>query len=135
MSRESEWIAYVGPISFPRCQPGYNIIVARGDHGPRTATELGFAHAGLPTKFVESLANATRAIANLTSDLGEYLHDGAEGLVSADHSAGPAATRCTVRRNPPLRNSRNMRHAAQAHVLRSFDFRRHAQPLLEDVRG
>jgi glycosyltransferase involved in cell wall biosynthesis len=97
-----------------------------------------FANAGLPTKFVESLANATPVIANLTSDLGEYLHDGVEGLVSADHSAGAFSDALYRAAQLTPQELANMRNAAQVQALRSFDFRRHAQPLsdlLEHVRG
>lgn len=40
-----------------------------------------YAKAGFPTKFVESLANSTPVICNLTSDLDRYLKDGENGFV------------------------------------------------------
>ena len=49
---------------------------------------LRFAHAGFPTKFVESLSAGTPVIANLTSDIGMYLSDGVNGLVIDGHSVG-----------------------------------------------
>ena len=44
------------------------------------------AQAGFPTKFVESLTVGTPVIANLTSDLGDYLIDGENGLICKDYS-------------------------------------------------
>lgn len=40
-----------------------------------------YSNAGFPTKFVESLAHSTPVIANVTSDLSDYLVDGVTGLV------------------------------------------------------
>lgn len=45
-----------------------------------------YAKAGFPTKVVESLATATPVITNLTSDLGLYLKDGYNGIISKDCS-------------------------------------------------
>lgn len=39
------------------------------------------SNAGFPTKFAESMTSGTPVIANLTSDLGEYLKDGDTGFV------------------------------------------------------
>lgn len=43
-----------------------------------------FTNAGFPTKFVESLSAATPVIANITSDLGDYLVNGFNGF-KVDH--------------------------------------------------
>lgn len=87
---------------------------------------LRFAQAGFPTKFVESLANGTPVIANITSDLGEYLDDGSEGLVSSDHS--PQAFAQAVGRalalSPGERSE--MRQKARFQAERSFDFRNYS---------
>lgn len=40
-----------------------------------------FTNAGFPTKFVESMAASTPVIANITSDLGDYLVDSINGFV------------------------------------------------------
>ncbi|MGB6006480.1 glycosyltransferase [Castellaniella sp.] len=44
--------------------------------------------AGFPTKFVESFANGTPVVCNLTSDIGEYLQDGQNGVICKDCSSG-----------------------------------------------
>lgn len=45
------------------------------------------SNAGFPTKFVESFANGVPVICNLTSDIGEYLQDGRNGIISKDCSS------------------------------------------------
>ena len=119
-------------------QQSVSEILQTADFSVLLRDPLRFAHAGFPTKFVESLANATPVIANLTSDLGEYLHDGVEGLVCRGNTA--EAFSQTLRRASLLsaEQRKSMRQAALAQALHSFDFRRHAEPLsvfLEDVRG
>ncbi len=49
--------------------------------------ELRYAKAGFPTKVVESLARSTPVIANITSDLGEYLIDGYNSFIVPGCSA------------------------------------------------
>ena len=44
------------------------------------------SNAGFPTKFAESMISGTPVIANLTSDLGDYLEDGKTGFIVADPS-------------------------------------------------
>ena len=45
------------------------------------SSEQRYAKAGFPTKVVESLAIATPVICNITSDLGDYVEDGHNGVV------------------------------------------------------
>ena len=98
---------------------------------------LRFAQAGFPTKFVESMANGTPVMANLTSDLGRYLHDGVEGLVCRDHSASAFAE--TLQRALLLtaKQRQEMRYAAHKQAENSFDFRNYIDSLsdfLNEVR-
>jgi glycosyltransferase involved in cell wall biosynthesis len=98
---------------------------------------LRFTNAGFPTKVAESLATGTPVICNLTSDLGEYVHDGVEGVVSADHTAREFAH--ALRRALSLSASarREMRVAARRTAERSFDYRRYSERLsvfLERIR-
>lgn len=46
-----------------------------------------YANAGFPTKFVESMEAGLPVIANLTSDLSYYLHDGINGFIVDGYSA------------------------------------------------
>lgn len=64
-----------------------------------------FAQAGMPTKVTESLGCGTPVIANITSDLGDYLKDGDDAIVVEEYSAeacaramGRAAGATTVER-------------------------------------
>jgi glycosyltransferase involved in cell wall biosynthesis len=88
-----------------------------------------FANAGFPTKFVESLANGTPVIANLTSDLGFYLHEGIEGLVCADHSVDAFVD--ALNRALALTSEQRllMRKAARQQAETAFDFRAYADEL------
>ena len=52
---------------------------------PRDAVAR-YAKAGFPSKVTESLANATPILCNITSDLGDYLVDGYNAIISKDHS-------------------------------------------------
>jgi glycosyltransferase involved in cell wall biosynthesis len=44
-----------------------------------------YAHAGFPTKVVESMVMGTPVICNLTSDLHKYIQDGISGIVCEDY--------------------------------------------------
>lgn len=56
-------------------------IVRAADFSILARKKARFSDAGFPTKFVESCSLATPVIANITSDLGDYLIDGENGLV------------------------------------------------------
>ncbi len=88
-----------------------------------------FANAGFPTKFVESLANGTPVIVNLTSDIGMYICDGMEGLICADCSVSSlkSAIERALRLSAPQLQA--MRHSAIEQAQRSFDFRAHSEAL------
>ena len=94
-----------------------------------------FANAGFPTKFVESLTNGTPVIANLTSDLVLYLHDGVEGVVCADHteqSLSAALRRISKMSSETLLEMRlNAREQAQ----KSFDYRNYVCCFSEFLKG
>jgi glycosyltransferase involved in cell wall biosynthesis len=106
----------------------FSVLVRR----PELASQAGFS-----TKFCESLANGTPVVANLTSDMGRYLRDGAEGLVCAGHSVDELAA--TLRSALHLTDDERerMRAAARRRAMESFDFRVYAEPLgalLDTVR-
>ncbi|TDC66481.1 glycosyltransferase [Micromonospora sp. KC207] len=96
-----------------------------------------FNRAGFPTKFGESLANGTPVIANLTSDLGEYLTDGVEGLVCPDHSVDGLVETLHRALRLSVEDRCLMRKAARRRALEAFDFRIYARALtdfLDSVR-
>lgn len=111
--------------------------VQQADFSVLLREPLRFAQAGFPTKFVESMANGTPVIANITSDLGEYLHDGIEGLVVGDHS--PHAFAQTLKRAMCLTRQQlhQMRNAARTQAENSFDYNNYKDTLasfIETVR-
>ncbi len=98
---------------------------------------LRFANAGFPTKFVESLANGVPVIANLTSDLHRYLHDGADGYVCVNSSAEALAATLSRVRTTSVNQRCQMREQARREAESSFDYRRYVQDLssfLDEVR-
>lgn len=113
----------------PQTEVAKHIVAA--DFSVLLREPLRFAHAGFPTKFVESLTNGTPVIANLTSDLGMYLRDGVEGFVCADHSVDAFADslRKALALSPAERDA--MRAAARRQAELSFDFRAYSDNLAE----
>ena len=78
------------------------------------------SNAGFPTKFVESFASGTPVIANLTSDLGQHLRDGDNGLVCESNDVDSLAA--TLRRALALDVDAKlrMRAACLAHAEVAF---------------
>jgi len=88
-----------------------------------------FAHAGFPTKLVESLAMGVPVICNVTSDIGLYVRDGQEGVLVRDCS--PAAFAEGLRRAMALTlNQRTaMRVNARQCAQVNFEYRNWVEPL------
>ena len=86
-----------------------------------------YANAGFPTKLGESMATGIPVIANLTSDIGLYLHDGIEGFVCADETPNSCAT--TFRRvlATSVGQRIEMKSAARKQSEKSFDYRIHKE--------
>jgi glycosyltransferase involved in cell wall biosynthesis len=119
-------------------QPEVAGVLGEADFSVLLRPRERYAEAGFPTKFVESMAAGLPVIANITSDLGDYLLDGVEGLVCLDHS--PEAFAEALGRALALSAGEldAMRAAARKRAEDSFDFRKYAQPLaafLEELRG
>ncbi|MCC6126715.1 MAG: glycosyltransferase [Pirellulales bacterium] len=92
-----------------------------------------YAHAGFPTKLVESLSAGVPIVANATSDIPEYVRDGQEGILLEDHS--PEAFAAGVRRifRMPKSKWREMRFAARQRAEECFDYRRYIVPLADFI--
>lgn len=88
-----------------------------------------YAQAGFPTKIVESLTMGTPVIINITSDLGKYVHDGAEGLICDDYT--PESLVIALKRAMALSTDEKMkmRQAARAQAEESFDCYRYSERL------
>lgn len=104
-------------------------IVQHSDFSVLLRESLRFTEAGFPTKFVESMTNGTPVIANLTSDLNNYLNDGIEGLICQNHSASAFSN--TLQRALLLTPDelKKMRIAARKQAESSFDFRNYTNSL------
>lgn len=90
---------------------------------------LRYAQAGFPTKVPESLAVGTPVICNLTSDLGEYIRDGEEGLICPDFTVEaliPVLERAVCLN---AKQKRAMRLAARKRAEESFDYREYVESL------
>jgi glycosyltransferase involved in cell wall biosynthesis len=103
--------------------------LAKADFSIMLRPPLRFAHAGFPTKLVESMALGVPVIANLTGDIGMHVRDGIEGILIADES--PAAFAEGVRRIYALEKNQRvfMRDNARREAERSFDYPKWVKPL------
>ena len=80
-----------------------------------------YSRAGFPTKFVESLGYSTPVIANLTSDLDQYLLDGVTGFVVSGATATDLALAIERAMGLTLDERERMRGHARDMALRAFD--------------
>ncbi len=110
-------------------QNGVAKIIQQADFSVLLREPLRFTEAGFPTKFVESMANGTPVIANLTSDLDQYLFDGINGFVCRDHSAESFSTALQQAINVSSEKLYRMRQAARKEAEQGFDYRNHTKPL------
>ena len=97
-----------------------------------------FAQAGMPTKVTESLGSGVPVIANLTSDLGEFLIEGGNAIVVDDYSvsACTSALRRAVALSPDERA--HMRGESVLTARRLLDYRDYSSQLarfLLDEKG
>lgn len=84
---------------------------------------LRYAKAGFPTKIVESLSCGTPPICNLSSDLGMYLNDGENAIISNGHS--PIEAKSAIERALSLTadERKKMRIEARKTAEQHFDYR------------
>ncbi len=127
-------------VSFTGRVPRSRVLELMGsaDYVPLLRPNERYANAGFPTKVVEAMAVGTPLIGNLTSDLGDYVHDGETGLVSesADAAGFAAALERAIVGGRQLAGKLSL--AAREEALDSFDFRVYTETLsgfVETVRG
>ena len=91
------------------------------------------SNAGFPTKLAESMAVATPIFANLTGDIGLYVKNGINGLVSASDSQQDVVK--TLRRALKMQADEleAMRISARKTALQAFDYRAYKQNLNEFI--
>jgi len=118
-------VVYHGRLPHPTAMA----LVAEADFSILVRPDERFAHAGFPTKLVESLSMGVPVLANLTSDIGEYVRDGMEGIVL--EGSDPNAFAAGVRRAlaMPREQWRVMRIHARRQAADCFDYRKYSVPL------
>jgi glycosyltransferase involved in cell wall biosynthesis len=82
-----------------------------------------YAKAGFPTKVVESLASATPVICNITSDLGDYIRDGENGIIVEGCSAEAFSIAIKRALNIPYEQRKYMYDNARCSAEVFFDYR------------
>ncbi|HEY9175923.1 MAG TPA: glycosyltransferase family 4 protein [Verrucomicrobiae bacterium] len=104
-------------------------LVAQSDFSILLRPDKRYAHAGFPTKLVESLSLGVPVLTNPTSDIGEYVRDGKEGIILADSSPESFAAGVSWLLELPRARWWDMRYAARHRAGQCFDYRRYAAPL------
>ena len=104
-------------------------IVSSADFSVLLREPFRFAQAGFPTKFVESLANGTPVIANITSDLGDYLHDGINGFICRDYTVQSLVEAINRASNLSYQELKDMRYEANMTACNYFDYRNYSDKI------
>lgn len=92
-------------------------------------SELRYARAGFPTKIAESFATATPAVVNLSSDLGLYLKDGENCILSSDCTEEAFAEAFLKALSANYEDRCRMQQAARQTAEQSFDYRRYVSAI------
>lgn len=100
-------------------------LIRDADFSVLLRTPLRYAQAGFPTKVVESMALGTPVICNLTSDLGEYIQDGQEGIVCEGHLPDNLVVALERALAMSIVERQAMRVAARCRAEQAFDYRRY----------
>lgn len=94
-----------------------------------------YAKAGFPTKFVESLSLSTPVICNLTSDLGDYVIDGINGIIVKDESVEACYQAFKQILLFDKKELKAMQTAAKEMALKNFDYRKYTQKLVDFIES
>ena len=92
-----------------------------------------YAKAGFPTKFVESLSLSTPVICNLTSDLGDYVVDGVNGVLVENESVEACYKAFKNVLSFDKEQLQNMQNGALKTAISRFDYRLYIKKLLDFV--
>lgn len=109
--------------------------VRQADFSVLLRPQLRYAQAGFPTKVPESLSVGTPIMCNLTSDLGDYIQDGGNGIICQNHTpeAFSEALSRALLLTPEQRLE--MRKSARQQAERSFDYRNYSDALSAFLQG
>lgn len=104
-------------------------LVRASDFSVLLRPDRRYAHAGFPTKVGESLSLGVPVLANVTSDIGEYVRDGKEGLLLPGCGLDDFAVglRRALALGPADRAE--MRRRARRRAGECFDYRNYVEPL------
>jgi len=124
-----EALVYHGSVPHPVAMA----LVAQADFSILVRSDERFAHAGFPSKLVESLSLGVPVITNLTSDIGQYVRDCKEGIVleGSDPEAFVVGVRKTLAM--PKEQWAAMRVHARQRAVECFDYRNYVVPLKDFV--
>ncbi|MBO5946085.1 MAG: glycosyltransferase [Clostridia bacterium] len=86
-------------------------------------SDLRYTKAGFPTKVVESLASATPVITNITSDLGMYLVNGENSVISKGYTADEFADAVRYATSLDYDARVNISRGARECAEKNFDYR------------
>ena len=89
--------------------------------------DLRYAKAGFPTKIVESLSCATPPVCNISSDLGEYLEDGYNAIISDSHKPEDLKKALIKAINCTEEQKTQMRASARKTAEENFDYKKYAE--------
>ncbi len=99
--------------------------LAKADFSVLIRPNMRYANAGFPTKFVESLAAGLPVIANLTSDIGLYLHENTNGFIVTDNTIEALVKALTKAINLDHTLKSKFKAAAQREAEKSFYYKKH----------
>lgn len=125
------WIRCHGRVSRERAMT----IVAEAHYVPLLRPNKRYAHAGFPTKVVESFAVGTPVISNLTSDLNQHVISGKTGWVVADSTSRAFAEALKEALATDAESYKGMRLATRRHAESVFDFRNYTESIMTFVRA
>ncbi len=105
------------------------LYLQQADFSVLLRPNMRYAHAGFPTKFVESLNAGLPVIANFTSDLELYLKDGYNGFVVDEISVDALVRKIQYVRTLNRDAFRQLKQNARESAMNNFDFKNYSEDL------
>lgn len=111
------------------------INLSQADYTVLLRPNKRYANAGFPTKVGESMALGVPVIANITSDLSMYLHDGIEGVVCKSEDPEDCANAIRRVLGISLNQKLEMKKNARIQAEKSFDYRNYIGTVKKYIEG